>query len=118
VEILAKINSYPHDWRNGEVVNDSDWETEREVIRVAVNGNDQRITDHKNAIILDHPNGSVTVDKLATSSVTSSKIAPGAITGDKLDATLLTQLTGGSVDISGIQNQVSSNLKLFWGSVE
>lgn len=116
---MAQINSTAFkQWQNGETIPAEKYVEEREIVRIAINDNDKRITDHKSAAVLDHPDGSVTAAKLATNAVTGGKIAPGAVTADKLDATLLTQLTGGTVDISGIQNQVNSNLKLFWGSVE
>ena len=48
-----------------------------------------QITNHKNAPVLDHPDGSVTAVKLADNSVTTSKIANGAVTADKIHSSLL-----------------------------
>src|SRR5690606_33212471 len=41
---------------------------------------DKRINDHKNASVLDHPDGSVTTSKLADGAVTSGKLAAEAAT--------------------------------------
>lgn len=48
-----------------------------------------QITNHKNAPVLDHPDGSVTTAKLADNSVTTVKIANGAVTADKIHSSLL-----------------------------
>lgn len=39
------------------------------------------IQDHRTASVLDHPDGSVTTEKLADGAVTSAKLAPGALSG-------------------------------------
>jgi hypothetical protein len=114
---MAQVNGL-RDWKNGDVVNDVDYEKDLELLRVGNNDTDKRVTDHKNASVLDHPNGSVTAEKLASNAVTKSKIADGAVDSAKLDPLLLQQLTGGTVDISGLASKVDSQIKLFWGSVE
>jgi len=42
------------------------------------------LSAHRSALVLDHPNESVTADKLASNSVTTSKIADNAVTGAKI----------------------------------
>jgi len=39
---------------------------------------------HRQASVLDHPNGSVTAPKIAPGAVTAEKIAPGAVTAEKI----------------------------------
>lgn len=46
---------------------------------------------------LDHPNGSVTTEKLANGSVTTEKLANKSITLDKLDDVILALLIVGGV---------------------
>lgn len=82
---MAKINPGTlHDYKNGEVVIEQYLDTDHEIIRTAINDNFDRTQNHKNASILDHPDGSVTTQKLASGAVTSDKIASGAITSTQI----------------------------------
>ena len=71
---------------------DSRYYTEAEIDRNNANFQTQ-ITNHRNASVLDHPDGSVTTAKLADNSVTTSKIANGAVTADKIHSSLLESAT-------------------------
>ena len=50
----------------------------------ALEGGSAALSTHREAPVLDHPDGSVTQAKLANSAVTNEKIADGAVTASKL----------------------------------
>ncbi len=50
----------------------------------ALEGGSANLSAHRNAPVLDHPDGSVTEAKLANGSVTRIKLADGAVTAEKL----------------------------------
>jgi hypothetical protein len=50
----------------------------------ALEGGSANLSTHRNAPVLDHPDGSVTEAKLADGAVTRIKLADGAVTAEKL----------------------------------
>lgn len=63
-----------------------------------------KLTDHKTKAVLDHPNGSVTTDKIANGAVSTDKIAPSAVTGSRIanNAVTDTKIADGAVTTSKI----------------
>lgn len=59
---------------------------------------------HQTAAELDHPNGSVTTDKIANGAVSTDKIAPSAVTGSRIanNAVTDTKIADGAVTTSKI----------------
>jgi hypothetical protein len=50
----------------------------------ALEGGSANLSTHRNAPVLDHPDGSVTEPKIANGAVTTVKLANGAVTAEKL----------------------------------
>ncbi|APD09759.1 hypothetical protein [Thermus brockianus] len=67
------------------------------------------LSAHRTAPVLDHPDGSVTTDKLADGSVTTAKLANGAVNGAKLapGAVGTAQLADASITVSKLAFGVS-----------
>lgn len=63
-----------HNFVNGETVTDQMLDQNFEIVRVAQNETDTKTATHKNSVILDHPDKSVTTAKLADKAVTFDKL--------------------------------------------
>lgn len=59
--------------------NDANLQQRVATLEVAQGGTS--LQNHRTASVLDHPDGSVTTEKLADGAVTSAKLAPGALSG-------------------------------------
>lgn len=117
---MANINkSVLHNFRDGEVVHDVHLNQTVEVLRVAINDTDDRVTNHQNAPVLDHPDGSVTTEKLADGAVTTKKLANAAVTTLKIaDRNVTTQkIAYGAVGTDEIADGAVTGTKLASGSV-
>lgn len=64
------------DWQMGDTVQPADMNQ----IGQEINDNTAEIANHKSAAVLDHPDGSVTTEKLADGAVTAAKVAPDVAT--------------------------------------
>lgn len=74
-ETTSIVNNKPDAW--------SEWESrylDKEVLKTI----NATITTHKDAKTLDHPDGSVTTEKIDGKAVTTEKIADGAVTSEKI----------------------------------
>ena len=76
--------------------------------------NKRAIEDHKTAEIIDHPDGSVTTDKIKDGAVITDKIANAAVTETKLGNSAVTtdKLKDGSVTRDKIASNAVSNLNI------
>lgn len=65
---------------------------------------DGKLTDHKTKAVLDHPDSSVTTDKIENGAVSTDKIAPSAVTGSRIanNAVTDTKIADGAVTTSKI----------------
>jgi hypothetical protein len=72
------------------------------------------IYDHKNASVLDHPDGSVTTAKLAAYSVTAEKLASNAVTNAKLAVNAVTteKIANASVTTNKLEDHAVTAIKL------
>jgi hypothetical protein len=80
---------------------------------------DNTINNHKNNAVLDHPDGSVTTNKLANNGVTTSKLADSAVTAPKIQDGAVTtpKIASGAVTTDRLaDNSVSTN-KIVSGAV-
>lgn len=98
-------------------------------VEQSVTTEDGKLTDHKTKAVLDHPNGSVTTDKIANSAVSTDKIAPNAVTGSRIannavtdtkiaDGAVTTPKIGkGAVDTDNINDGAVDSAKILNGSI-
>lgn len=68
-------------------------------VEQSVTTEDGKLTDHKTKAVLDHPDSSVTTNKIANGAVSTDKIAPSAVTGSRIanNAVTDTKIADGAV---------------------
>lgn len=73
-------------------------------VEQSVTTEDGKLTDHKTKAVLDHPDSSVTTDKIANGAVSTDKIAPNAVTGSRIanNSVTGTKIADGAVTTSKI----------------
>lgn len=73
-------------------------------VEQSVTTEDGKLTDHKTKAVLDHPDSSVTTNKIANGAVSTDKIAPNAVTGSRIanNAVTDTKIADGAVTTSKI----------------
>ena len=73
-------------------------------VEQSVTTEDGKLTDHKTKTVLDHPDSSVTTNKIANGAVSTDKIAPSAVTGSRIanNAVTDTKIADGAVTTSKI----------------
>lgn len=73
-------------------------------VEQSVTTEDGKLTDHKTKAVLDHPDSSVTTNKIANGAVSTDKIAPSAVTGSRIanNAVTDTKIADGAITTSKI----------------
>ena len=78
-------------------------------VEQSVTTEDGKLTDHKTKAVLDHPDSSVTTDKIANGAVSTDKIAPSAVTTSKIGKN--------AVDTDNIKDAAVDSAKIVNGSI-
>lgn len=87
-------------WQMGDTVQPEDLNQ----LGQEINDNAADLADHKSAAVLDHPDGSVTTEKLADGAVTAAKVA-----ADVAKVTDLTAHTNTTSGVHGATSEVTAN---------
>lgn len=78
-------------------------------VEQSVTTEDGKLTDHKTKAVLDHPDSSVTTNKIANGAVSTDKIAPSAVTGSRIanNAVTDTKIADGAVTSDKLVKKIS-----------
>ena len=87
-------------------LNDSTYPPQSKVVKDAIEA-------HKNAIVLDHPDGSITTAKINNKAITTDKIYEKAITTDKIADGAIgnVQIRNGSITEEKLDSALKNNIK-------
>jgi hypothetical protein len=80
---MAKMGN-PTKKADGQILYAADLNNNLDLIQGTINTNDNEAIAHKDAVILDHPDASVTTVKIADANVTTAKIADANVTTTKI----------------------------------
>lgn len=108
-EHKKQVDPTSSDTTRNKHVSNNDLKTLQDQITTNDTASNNRDNTHKGATVLDHPDQSVTTEKLKDLAVTSGKIAVGAIGRNQLDPTLFEQ-TANASKFQEIDAQLAENV--------